>query len=163
MSNAKRMNLHMIDAAFLFSKCTINGKDVCWLWEGATNTDDSHPYGVIKVRGKKKLAHRFSYELCVGPIHPGQFVLHKCDNTLCINPGHLFTGSQTDNMRDEVAKGRHPGTRKTHCVRGHGLSGGNLYLVFTSKGKIKRLCRECRKMWAKHYRERRRLNVSPQK
>lgn len=84
----------------------------CWIWTGGLA---SGRYGSINVGGKQKLAHRVSYELHEGPIPEGLNVLHRCDVTTCVNPHHLFTGTQTDNMRDCANKGRHkavffPGT-----------------------------------------------------
>lgn len=64
------------------------------------------PYGVIKVGNKKVRAHRFSWELFVGPIPDGLHVLHRCDNPRCINYDHLFLGTDQDNMSDMIAKGR---------------------------------------------------------
>lgn len=75
----------------------------CWLWTGILKTGG---YGVIKVRGKNVATHRASYEAFVGAIPDGTFVLHRCDVRHCINPDHLFLGSQTDNMRDMVSKDR---------------------------------------------------------
>lgn len=76
----------------------------CWEWTSPTLVDG---YGLLRIDGKsKKLAHRFSYELHCGPIPEGMHVLHHCDNRLCVRPDHLFLGTQTDNMRDMVAKGR---------------------------------------------------------
>jgi HNH endonuclease len=51
-------------------------------------------------------AHRVAWELANGPIPGRLFVLRRCDNRLCVNPEHLFLGTQSDNMRDMAAKGR---------------------------------------------------------
>lgn len=74
----------------------------CWVW---TNSIYSG-YGSFKIDGRDQRAHRVSWELNVGPIPAGQYVCHKCDNTACVRPHHLFLGDQTDNMRDAFAKGR---------------------------------------------------------
>jgi len=77
----------------------------CWLWTGRMAY---FGYGVCPLggRGRRRLAHRVSYELFIGPITDGLSVLHKCDVTACVNPDHLFLGTQGDNMRDCRDKGR---------------------------------------------------------
>lgn len=78
----------------------------CWLWKGATNGDG---YGHIAVdaAGRKLMkAHRLAWELANGPIPDGKCVLHRCDTPNCVNPDHLFLGTQLENMRDCKAKGR---------------------------------------------------------
>jgi hypothetical protein len=78
--------------------------DECWQWIGARSR---HGYGNFGIRpGRTARAHRFSYEQERGPIPVGLMVLHRCDNRLCVNPEHLFIGTQIDNMRDMVLKGR---------------------------------------------------------
>lgn len=82
----------------------------CWLWQGSRKR---HPrtgeltYGSIKVGGKLRLAHRVSWHLYRGADldHPLK-VCHSCDNPICVNPSHLFVGTQLDNVRDMHAKGR---------------------------------------------------------
>lgn len=74
----------------------------CWTWVGCR----TERYGQIYVGGKGWRAHRFSWFMHFGEIPAGQCVLHRCDNTFCVNPAHLFLGTQLDNIRDKVAKGR---------------------------------------------------------
>jgi len=80
--------------------------DGCWLWQGDKWSRPEHGYGRIYVEGKRVKAHRVSWELYVGAIPPGQYVLHKCDVRLCVNPEHLFLGTKTDNAKDRDQKGR---------------------------------------------------------
>jgi hypothetical protein len=63
-------------------------------------------YGQFVMNGKSMLAHRASYELFVGPIPEGMLVLHTCDLPLCVKPQHLWLGTQAENMRDAIRKGR---------------------------------------------------------
>ncbi len=83
----------------------------CWLW---TASLDGKGYGEIGVgaRGEGKIsAHRASYELHIAPIpkhdsYHGICVLHKCDTPICVNPDHLFLGTQKENVWDMLDKGR---------------------------------------------------------
>lgn len=76
----------------------------CWLWLGKVWPPGR--YGRVRVKGKWAFAHRVSYEVFVGPIPKGKRVLHHCDVCCCVNPNHLFIGTQKDNLRDAVSKGR---------------------------------------------------------
>jgi hypothetical protein len=91
--------------------------DSCWNWIGCK---DAHGYGVIGAGGHQARvlkAHRVAYEIFVGPIPEGLCVLHHCDNPVCLNPSHLFLGTQTDNIRDMRAKKRDRQLRGEHSGR----------------------------------------------
>jgi len=75
----------------------------CWLWQGYTN---NHGYGVFSVIGHRTRAHRFAWLASRGEIPAGMEVCHHCDVTRCVNPDHLFLGTQRDNHLDSVRKGR---------------------------------------------------------
>ena len=110
-----------------YSKGTIDAKDFpaeeyepnsgCWLWEAGV---DNKGYGRITVSNKKKmeLAHRVSWMLHNNQV-PSGFVLHRCDNTYCVNPDHLYVGTQKDNMLDRSQRGRMPDQRgeKSHRAK----------------------------------------------
>jgi hypothetical protein len=88
----------------LWSRVSINDATGCWEWEGAHT-----PWGcgTISVRpGVWARVPRLAYEMLVGPIPPGHFVCHHCDNPPCCNPAHLFTGTCKDNVADCIQKGR---------------------------------------------------------
>lgn len=80
-----------------------NNDDGCWLWCAAK---DDCGYGVFSIDGKNFRAHRLSYELTIGTIPKGLKILHKCDTPACVNPSHLFIGTQADNIKDCMEKGR---------------------------------------------------------
>ncbi len=115
----------------------------CWLWVGAKQHNG---YGYLHSGGhsirKPLRAHRVSWELHNGPIPDGLRVLHSCDTPCCVNPAHLFLGTQSDNMKDCAAKGRVctvGKARLTHCKRGHEFTEANTY----RDGKGHRRCRVC--------------------
>lgn len=85
----------------------------CWEWIGAKTSKDNRAYGQIYVAGRLVLAHRLAWKLVHGYIPAGLWILHHCDNRLCCNPSHLFTGTRSDNMIDCAMKGRLPITRLT--------------------------------------------------
>lgn len=82
--------------------CQMVDTDDCILWQGANNGR----YGKFRLPHVMS-AHRAAHILFIGPIAEGVFVLHRCANSFCVNPKHLYQGTQLDNMRDMVAKGGH--------------------------------------------------------
>lgn len=105
----------------------------CWEWRSSIR---GNGYGAffthLQPEGRKcHGAHRYSWELVNGAIPEGLWVLHKCDNRICVNPDHLFLGDRTDNMRDCAAKGRVSTigkSRQTHCKHGHEYTPDNTYI-----------------------------------
>lgn len=75
----------------------------CIIFQGFV---DQSGYGRLTIKGRGTSAHRYAYEQAFGKIPEGLCVCHKCDNTLCINPEHLFLGTHGDNARDRSEKGR---------------------------------------------------------
>lgn len=75
----------------------------CWTWTGGINANG---YGSCWDGERVETASRLSYRLFVCAIPDELFVLHRCDNPLCVRPSHLFLGTHQDNMRDRDLKGR---------------------------------------------------------
>ena len=102
----------------------------CWEIRGSKHRQG---YGLLKVKGSTKFAHRIAYEAWVGPIPEGLVVRHKCDNPPCINPDHLEVGTQKDNAVDRETRGRRNPAR--------GSRSGAAKLTEDSVSEIKRLLR----------------------
>lgn len=88
----------------------------CWLWTGYTNSQTGYAsfgFGKGVVRG-----HRWSFEFHVRPLETGEVVCHRCDTPSCVNPDHLFAGSQVENLKDAVAKGRKPSRERSPLYKG---------------------------------------------
>lgn len=92
--------------ARFWSKVVIGDKDACWLWQGSQWMD----YGYFWLAGKSVRAHRLSWVIThktdLGPL----LIRHDCDTPLCVNPNHLRTGSDSDNLKDAHARGRRVGS-----------------------------------------------------
>jgi hypothetical protein len=80
--------------------------NACWEWQGCL---DAHGYGQLSDKPNKTVlkAHRIAYFMAKGKIPKGRGICHDCDNPKCINPDHLYAGTQGDNFSDMLARGRH--------------------------------------------------------
>lgn len=85
------------------------GHDECWPWLANKNKSG---HGRFRSGGRLVMAHRQSWEFFFGNIPEGKMVLHKCDDPGCVNPYHLYLGSNSDNMKDSVRAGTHNGPQR---------------------------------------------------
>ena len=126
----------------------------CWIWMGSTTV---RGYGQLISHSRRHYAHRASYQAFIGPIPDGMNVCHACDNVYCVNPAHLFLGTQKQNLEDMARKGRstigerNPRSKlteedvseiKKHIDQGHhiyqiakkfGVTTGAIYLIKQGK------------------------------
>lgn len=131
----------------LLEKVVKNTVTGCWEFTGSLLPAG---YGILWNGERPEGAHRISYCLYKGEITPGMEVDHACNNRACVNPEHLRLLSHKDNIgRSATIMGKN--ARKTHCKRGHPLSGDNLKI--TPSGS--RQCRECLRLHARNAKARR--------
>ena len=95
----------------ILDRVTVND-DGCWEYDGCTRGSYGHWYGAMSYHGSNTSTHRIVYEAYYGKIPNERHVCHRCDNTKCCNPEHLFLGTALDNHNDAVAKGRTMDRRK---------------------------------------------------
>lgn len=120
------------------------GPDACWRWTGGTF---NHGYAQFWFEGRNVLAHRFAYELCIGPIPDGATIDHVrargCRFTDCVNPAHL----EPVTMRENLLRGdtfQAANAAKTHCIHGHEFTPENTK-HYRNRTTTARECITCRK------------------
>ena len=93
------------DIVRFWSKVRIDKTTSCWEWKGCMRSKGG--YGLFSIGRKNLSAPRFAYETFYGPIPKDLNILHSCDNRRCVNPNHLSPGTQSQNIKDCVSRGRH--------------------------------------------------------
>lgn len=107
----------------------------CWLWRGYLHKGYAH----FSLNGRTTSAHRFAYQLLVGPIPEGLVIDHLCHVKHCVNAAHLEAVTQKVNTQRGAHLGR---PKQTHCKRGHPI-----VQHVSRKGRIARVCLDCRRVF----------------
>jgi len=138
------------------AKVDRSGPGECWTWTGYRDRDG---YGSIRIGARcgQTLAHRVAWVLANRePIPEGKVIRHECDYPPCVNPAHLLIGTDADNWRDAIERGRarfgfvpgHTLSRRTACRRGHDLT-GTAARTKPFRGNPLGQCRECLRLHAR--------------
>ncbi len=121
----------------------------CIEWDGGLTAAF---YGRVTINGKRESIHRVVWE-AYGPIPNGKLIRHKCDNPPCILLDHLEIGTDADNAKDKMDRGR-SGLRP-YCCRGHEMSGSNIRFRYRERNNHpERYCLKCARIRNRNYRRR---------
>ena len=113
-------------------------KSGCWEWQGALRGREGYGYGDFWDGNKDVAAHRFAYELFKGAIPEGLTIDHLCQKTWCVNPAHLESVTNKENILRGYGLCA-INARKTHCPQGHPYDEMNTYIIPTG-GRACRIC-----------------------
>jgi hypothetical protein len=122
----------------------IQKTESCWIWDGSLANNG---YGHIFLAHRTIGAHVFSYLIHKGEIIKGNVVMHSCDNKICVNPNHLSSGTQSENIKDCFLKNRanrrrYGSGKWLKCKKGHDVS-SDKYLYINPKNQ-RRECLKCK-------------------
>lgn len=141
----RELNRRLPELGRFWAKVDKDGPGGCWLWTaGRTNGG----YGMFGVEGNRTVpAHRYAYELLVGPIPGGLTIDHLCRVRHCVNPAHLEAVTYAENNRRSTSPSA-LNSLKTHCPQGHAYDEANTYVA--PRGD--RMCRECMRARTRRWR-----------
>lgn len=140
------------EASRFWGNVAVSGPNDCWLWKLGL---ERKGYGIFCAQGQRKKAHRVSLILEGRTIATGMVVDHVCRNRACVNPAHLRVVTPKENALENSVSMSAINAAKTHCKRGHELTGDNLRI--SHRGH--RLCRECAKVAQRVPADKRRLTA----
>lgn len=140
LTNEQLAELDRLQMQRVLSKIIPEPNSGCWLWTGCVN-HAGYPQARNLITRKNGTLSRWIYKTLVSTFSEELLVCHKCDNTNCVNPDHLFLGSMKDNMQDAIRKGRNYLLSRKTCKHGHPFSPENTIIESTGA----RRCKICRK------------------
>jgi hypothetical protein len=124
-----------------YEENVIRNADGCWGWRRRVSAKPGYPWLGSGHLGRVSM-HRFSYEIHVGPVPDGEWVLHRCDNKICTRPDHLYLGDHAQNQSD--IRDRLTSIKPT-CRKGHPKTPENTYVRIDQRGYTERHCIPCKR------------------
>lgn len=139
------MNLTKQQLNRFWAKVDTKTENECWEWTASKNNKG---YGQFAINKIAKSTHRISYTIHKGEIPDTMSICHTCNNPPCVNPKHLYIGTDTQNMRQAADEKRLASQKKTHCKSGHEFTPQNTALYKQKKrgDVLTRVCRTCKKL-----------------